>query len=490
MVYDEEKLNAAHDQQLEMQKRREAGINDYKNPVQVRLDSIDSSLSARVNWGAYNSNASYRAQIDHWINMLESYKGSEYFDQIAGINVTANYVPTTADAWAEAFNIKNGNRGRFYEEFASGLGTSLSEMASIIREEKHNSPAAVAGRERAAGVNTDLNGLPAGAGAASEASEFPQENAPVFEDTFNDFISQQFNLGMSFLSTVFGAVSHIKEYQAMDLQRKTGRVLLDTAEFSQGREEMELARNAGDVVLRDIENSISLAEADDEGNLDLNILKAAFKNGPSFKNRHAEHYYKKYISQFLKDVKGDSPEGTLKNKILRQKLLDQLESLKVSRAERHSHEWYSDDIDEMSNKVASLFSDLEDKLYNLQLNASVDYENSFTDDEGNRISSGKARGISDSKSLNVEALIKKFQEDTESVWSELAEWLKDKAKQKEKSVIYNLGLMALPLLKNLSMQSLVTMLANFKGAPEKPDGKTVITRQGDKYNWREERQTM
>lgn len=447
------------------------------------LDQVPKDILSRINLAAYDSSPSYKAQIDRWLSLLNEYEGTEYYDQIAGLNVTANYVKNTADKFADAFHINTGNAGRYYENFASGLGTSLQEIASIIREEKHNSPAAMAGREHAAGINTDLNGLPAGAGAAAEASEFPQDPALSVEDSFQNVLSNTFNLGMSFLSTVFNGVSKIKEFQAMDLQLKTGRIM-------QGSEEVSLAKSAGDLVLRDIENSITSAEADDEGNLDLNILKAAIKKGPSFKNPFANHYYQKYMNDFIKDVTADSPEGTLSNKILREKLLDRLEGLKVSRAERRSHEWYDEDVDAMANKIATLFSGLEDKLNNMLLQSSLDYENSFTDDDGNKITSGKARGIADNKTLHVEQMIKQFQEDTEAVWSELSEWLKSKAEDSKHSLVYNLGLMALPLLKNLSMQSLVQMLASFKGAPEKPDGKTVITRQGDKYNWREERMTM
>lgn len=135
-----------------------------------------------------------------YLDALDKYKDTEYYQQLLAYHAQAlsSYNPSPFQKLAQHLGFRTGEYD-FDINRDNAITSYLSQLGSIKREEEHNSVGNITAQELAAGINPNLQGVPQGAGQASEFNELglPEVNdAPRSEDIAN--------IAMSFLSTMMG----------------------------------------------------------------------------------------------------------------------------------------------------------------------------------------------------------------------------------------------------------------------------------------------
>lgn len=304
---------------------------------------------------------------DDYLAEIEKYKNTPYYQQLltnpwlAGNQ--AKFSPTFFQKVGSWFG-DNSARDRYYSDLQSNRSQWLSEYLDRMRQQEYDSPTAQVERERAAGLNPDLNGniTP---GSASENDQ-PLQSV---EMPTNSFVQEIGSMGMQFISQVIGMAQSFQSLKAGNL--------------SLVQQEISANSSARDFVLNQIAGSSFFnSELDldhiDPADLANNIISASSRVDYSTYSPRTRKLIKSMFGRYAKDVRtGRSPMAV---EALKSELRNRIVSNNGSAVKGASSPLFDEDFNKWLRKVAEIFGKAEMAAELAELKSrtnKADYESSY-----------------------------------------------------------------------------------------------------------------
>lgn len=301
---------------------------------------------------------------DEWyLNYISRYKGTDMYQQLLNNPyLRSNASAFSPDLWQQFLESVGDSsaRDRYYGDLLSKRNEYLSRIEDEIRQYKQNSPANQAALMAAAGQNPDLLGTGSVANAPENdnlAEPFlPSQSSGAGLPSFEGLA----NFGVSMISTLIGFANSLQGLEA-------GSTAIAGAEIDNYTKGMDFASGL-------LVNSIPADEIDtdkllhDPSYTDELFIKAAKKIDTSIFSRRT----RKTIGYFLNQLEKDPNSGreTYFYKNARAALLNQYTNLTTDSAQKRSHKYYSDNLDDMVQNLGQDFTwylDEYQQLYNKYL---------------------------------------------------------------------------------------------------------------------------
>lgn len=175
-----------------------------------------------------------------YMEQIEQYKGTPYYEQLANnpwlYSKNAAFSPTFLQGLSESLLGDTSARDAYYGDLKNKQNQFLSEVLNAQHQEEYNSAGAQMQRERAAGLNPDLNG-----GSGIDAGAAADNDQPFSESP----------------TSMFGSSDSVKE---------VGSIILQAVSFGQsfvsglqalGTQEIDMATKLQPIVSDYLDNNVS-----------------------------------------------------------------------------------------------------------------------------------------------------------------------------------------------------------------------------------------
>lgn len=322
-------------------------------------EEILAKREADPNYGKSSFQLRYDAWYEQYLKSIEKYKGSSFYNELLN-NPYASYQQAPLNAFQDLWYSMTGTSAagtNFYNQREQSAAEYMSQILDAHRQQEYNDPAAQMSRQKAAGLNPELNGgQNISSGETGDVA--PDDTPPVVQPTDDlEAGSQIMSIGLSIFQNVFSAVGAIQQIHGQSLANSEREISLTNSGWDSL---IKLAAESGDWSVPT--GKKSLADLSDE-EIDMIVSRnmGNFLNNMSsgtFSNMYDRKTTRK-LMQRLEGLLSQSGSNNIAYQNFRTKLLKEVASNTESAAETLGKYGFSDSILDYGRKLAQTFMDIE-----------------------------------------------------------------------------------------------------------------------------------
>lgn len=305
------------------------------------------------------SQSRYDAWYEQYLKSIEQYKGTSFYNELLN-NPYASRQDAPLNFFQQLWKGFTGTSAaetNFYNQREQSAAEYMSQILDAHRQQEYNDPAAQMARQKAAGLNPELNG-----GQNISSGETPgatPDDTPPVVEAVDDLAagSQVMSIGMSIFQNVFSAVGAIQQIHGQSLANSEREISLTNSGWDSL---IKLAAESGDWSVPT--GKKSLADLNDD-ELDLIIERNMSNFGSNLESGTFSNMYdRKTTRNLMKRLEGvlsQSGSNNLAYRNFRAKLLKEVAGNTESAAETVSKYGFNDSILDYGRTLAQTFMDIE-----------------------------------------------------------------------------------------------------------------------------------